>query len=314
MKKALKLIGILFLILMGFLLLAVVTVFLRLPNPSEIGRLLARGLKEKSSIAKSVSGDFTASAVSADPVVSSPSSIEETPQSSAGNLSGKNPADLKALQNMMDPNKPKSQVCAHLISADLVPDSFRYDNQNFGEHIKTAILDEDPKQDPMMHAVVAPIRHFLQQPKLGALIHELTQASDEDRNSLAKKAAFYARVYGVYQEMKEQQPVVEKLMDRSYHLMMLARAVKKNPSLIADSQLQEFCQKTEASLNVGEALDWEAESTQFQELLQTLRVSPQEIGYDPNYRTHLRVEQNTGNVRFTGGWLEQVLPNKQNKN
>jgi hypothetical protein len=88
---------------------------------------------------------------------------------------------------------------------------------------------------------------------------------------------------------------------------MMARAVKKNPSLSSDLQMDDYCQKIETAINGNSPMDSSAEKAEFQNFLDAMRIDPKDIGYDPNYQTHLVIEQSSKGVHFHGGWLDSLF-------
>ncbi len=316
MKRAFKILAWTGLAIVLVIFVLAFVFFLKLPSPSELGKSLvgSAGKSQPTSTQSSVQSDTQSDAGSTAAETATADSAsaltrEEPVSASDANLSVKNGRDLEALNNLMDPEQPKSQVCGQLGGVELVPDSFKYNTKAFGENFKSALLQDRSEKDPMIMAMLAPIRHFLQQPKMHELLKTVIEAAHNGQeSSLKEKAGFYASLLGVYQEMKDSQKSAEVLMDRSYHLMMLARAVKKNPSLVSDSQLNEYCHKIEQAANAGALMNWPAEKAEFQSLLESLHVSPQEIGYDPKYQSHLQVEQSEKGVHFRGGWIDDMVP------
>jgi hypothetical protein len=310
MNKFLKVSLLILSSLFALVVVAVVVFFLGLPSPAEIGRHLTKNSKPVVAasvpVVASTAQDISASSVTPGSVAAA----QETPaETKEGNLNVENTQDLEALNNLMDPRQPKSQICSHLIHANLIPDDFQYTKETFGENFKAVLLDEQQAKDPALIELLAPIRHFLQQPKMRQLVEQIVMAAQSGQaSSLVEKAGFYASLYGVYQEMLEQKPAAERLMDRGYHLMMLARAVKKNPSLVSDSGLRDYCERTEQALNSGDEMNWSAEQTEFQNLLAALHVDPQDIGYNPKYKSKIQVEQSAKGMHFHGGWMDDLMP------
>ena len=141
----------------------------------------------------------------------------------------------------------------------------------------------------------------------------LVQAGqNENGDSLTRKAEFYSKLYSAAREVKEQKKAIEDLMDRSYHLMMMTKVLKKNPNLSADSKLQDYCRQIEVATNRGEPVQWNEEKAEFQEFLRYARIDAADIGYNPNYKTELRFEQTEKKMVFKGGWMESLFSEDNN--
>ncbi len=311
MNKYLKVSLIILSSLFAVVAIAVVVFFLGLPSPAEIGRHLTKSAKPVAAAHVAPAPDAIAKDISVSPVDSeAPVDVQSaTAKDKDANLNVENAQDVEALNNLMDPRQPKSQVCDQLVHANLMPDDFKYSKKTFGENFKSLLLDDQQGKDPALLELLAPIRHFLQQPKMQQVVNQIVEAAKSGQaSSLVEKAGFYASLYGVYQEMLEQKPAAERLMDRGYHLMMLARAVKKNPSLVSDSGMRDYCERTEQALNAGDEMNWPAEQAEFQDLLAALHVNPQDIGYDPKYKSKIQVDQSSKGLHFHGGWMDDLMP------
>jgi hypothetical protein len=314
MKRTLKILGWTLFTVFGLVILLAFLFFLKLPSPAEIGQSLVRSkAPAESEPPKLVTPTATVNEVQV-PEAASEDAEAPWPKSvkDETNLNVKNERDLQVLTDLTDPEQPKSQVCDQLGSVDLVPDNFKYDKKTFAENFRQTLFNERQEKDPLLLGMVAPIRHFLQQPKMRELLQIITDAQKSGQDfSLTEKATFYAKLVGVYREMNQSKKTAEILMDRGYHLMMLTRALKKNPSLVSDFQVHEYCQKIEKAANQGAPFNWSAEKEEFQGLMQGLNVDLNEIDYDANYKTQLEVKQSEKGVHFQGGWIDALMPNEE---
>ena len=156
--------------------------------------------------------------------------------------------------------------------------------------------------------MLAPIKLFFQQPKMQLLVRSVNQAAKKDEeSSLIEKAGFYQQIFGAYEEMKNQQSSAEALMDRGYYLVMMVKAIQRNPSLSSDPRLLDYCQSIEKAANEGIPSNSQIEKSEFQNFLDYVQVKPSEIGYDPNYKTHLEFQKSLDGIRINGGWVDSLL-------
>lgn len=314
MKRIFKIIGIGIFCTLVVVFIAAAVLFVNLPSPHEIGKALT-GKGKTSGTAPSVSAAQTHQSVNegdgksrSEPIEASTANDNQVGDEQKSNLDAKNDQDLALIENLMDPHQEKSQVCNHLDQALMIPPGLVYSEKQLGEQFRRSLNKSVDKKDPAIQALLAPMRFFIQQPKMGDLLATVTQAArTSTSDSIMEKAEFYSKVYEAYNEMLASKTAAEELMDREYLLIMLTKAVHLKPDLLEDPKLKSYCDLIERSINSDTELNHTEEKNEFQNFLLQLGVDPKSIGYDPKYKTTLEFKKSAKGLQFHGGWIDSML-------
>ena len=273
----------------------------KMPSAGELGRVISKNNKATQPLASAPSKALG--------TVSSSEKLDMANNNNAPVASAENKgSSTQFMGDLMDATIDKSQVCSQLLNYQMLPAHLKYDGPTLGKHLEEAMSAENNPKDPVAMAILAPLRLFFQQPKVQDLIKITSQAAEKgEKDSLLEKANFYKHVYSAFEEMKLQKGSAEALMDRGYYLIMMAKAIQKNPSLATDPRLQDYCQNIEKAANDSFPINSEIEKSEFLSFLDYSKIKPSEIGYDPNYKTQLQFEYSTEGIRIHGGWIESLL-------
>ncbi len=304
MRKTIKILGYAASIIFVIVFFGGLAALWKMPSAADLGRAISRNGTAGSSSTKT----HADSELSPKPLTPKESTQDLTaPVSTQETQENKQPK-TKMMVDLMDASQDKSQVCAHLINFRMLPAQLKYDGPTLGKRLEDAMSAEIHPKDPVAMAIMAPLRLFFQQPKVQKLIQEVTDAAEKgEKDSLVGKASFYKNVYSAYEEMKTQQGAAEAVMDREYYLVMMAKAIQQNPSLVSDPRLQDYCQSIEKAANDNIPVILEVEKSEFMSFLDYSKVKPSDIGYDPNYKTRLQFEYSTEGIRIHGGWIESLI-------
>lgn len=299
MRKILKITGVSLSLLFIILLCGGLFALWKMPSAGDLGRSILQP-KKSTAIEPTKVTDKQSPATLKEPDMVSDKEETVSQQNEKSNV--------QVLNQLMDPSQPKSQVCSQLSNIQLLPPGLKYDLETLSHHIEDALTSENQPKDPVVLAMLAPIKLFFQQPKMQLLVRSVNQAAKKDEeSSLIEKADFYKQIFGAYEEMKNQQSSAEALMDRGYYLVMMVKAIQRNPSLSSDPRLLDYCQSIEKAANEGIPSNSQIEKSEFQNFLDYVQVKPSEIGYDPNYKTHLEFQKSLDGIRINGGWVDSLL-------
>jgi hypothetical protein len=140
------------------------------------------------------------------------------------------------------------------------------------------------------------------------LLAEVEKAgSEEELNSMVAKAGFYKKIYDAYTEMQNNSKSLENLMDKTYLMLMLSKAIESHPELRKDAAVANYCNDLESYINQSQDLDFQKSKEQFSEFLASNSIQASDIGYDPNYKSHVDISLTKNGLNFKGGWLDQLL-------
>lgn len=201
--------------------------------------------------------------------------------------------------------QPLSEVCPSLIKADHFSMEI-LDPKDFGKRFEQSMNGKT--SDPLMESIKPAFRHIFGQSSMKELFKEIESARSEvEASSIISKVGFYKKLYDVYTEMKENQQALEQIMDKSYLLLMFARAVEKKPDLKSDANVVAYCMDLENLLNESQDVDYQKTKEQFTDFLEQNSIDPKDIGFEPKYKTHLQFSYSKSNMQFSGWWFEQIL-------
>lgn len=304
MKKAFKILGMTASLMFVIIFFGGIIALWKMPSAADLGRVILRNNKA------GAPSSATEDSVGLETEQKVESSLENEAAAPAKEAGTKASMDSKNqfMGDLMDATKEKSQVCSQLGNFQMLPAQLKYDGPTLGKHLEDAMSADDHPKDPVALAIMAPLRLFFQQPKVQDLIKVVATAAEKgEQTSLLDKANFYKNVYGAYAEMKTQKGAAEAVMDREYYLVMMAKAIQKNPSLLSDPRLQDYCQSIEKATNDNVPLSPELEKSEFMSFLDYSKIKPSDIGYDPNYKTQLQFEYSSEGIRIHGGWIESLI-------
>ncbi len=277
-------------ILVGFF------IFQQLPSVGDIGKAF-KSHSKNSKIEQSVS-DVTQSQI----VSNDPSLYEVSKKDSSDETQAENSKINEAmLEDLTSQNKPLSDFCSSLKNAK----DGMLSQKEFGEAF-TQSLSED-KRDPRIQAIKPMLRFVMRLPKMTEMIDEAQAAVERSDEGFLKKAEFYAKAFSAFTEMKEHQPDIESVMDRSYLFLGLNKLIAAKPEFLNDPRLQNYCSDIELSFNQSTPVDFDQEKKNFLKFLEDMNVKPKEIGFDPYYKSDVKFNFAGEAMTIDGGWPSDLV-------
>lgn len=211
----------------------------------------------------------------------------------------------KVFRDLTAPENPLSNFCGSLKNAKTGVFSEQSFNQAFLDSI------EPDKQDPRIQAAKPLFRYILRLPKMNQFVAEVEAAVEKDDQGILDKAQFYASAYSAFSEMKEHQVDLESVLDRGYLFIGLNNLIAKKPELVNDPKVQSFCNNTENLFNQSSPVDFDREKKDFLSLLHDSGVQPNDISFNPNYKTKVDLNLDGKALTLQGGWLEDIIKDDQ---
>ncbi len=212
----------------------------------------------------------------------------------------------KSLDYLMDPNIPLSDFCQSLKNAK----SGVMKAAEFNSEFQKSTTD-DNWSDTRVAAMLPLFRTIFREPKMKDLILEVKSAVENKEENFWQKAAFYSRAALAFQAMVNNKPELEAVSDRSYLFLKMNDLISKKPELLNNEILQKFCADTESAFNTNQPVLFEQEKKSFERILQELGVNPEEIKYDPNYKTKFVIDFDGKSLQLNGGWLEDLIQSEK---
>jgi len=295
-KKFFKVLTIIASIFLVIVVTLAIFVFNKLPSVSSIGQLIKPktdvGVPQETGAEPE---ELAAPASSADSTQASAEDDSEEADEADSTIKEAMVADL------LSPQTPLSDFCSSLKNAK----DGTFERAEFGEAFNRS-LDEETR-DPRIQAVKPMLRYVMRLPKMTDMIQEAQAAIERNDEGFLKKAEFYSKAVLAFGEMKEHKTDIESVMDRSYLFLGLNNLLAKNPDLLNDSRLQNYCGGIELSFNQGRPVDYENEKKDFLKFLDDVGSNPKDIGFDPGYKSNVDFNFSGKALTFEGGWLSDLV-------
>ncbi|MBC7742087.1 MAG: hypothetical protein H7061_07815 [Bdellovibrionaceae bacterium] len=301
MQKVFKVLLIIAMAVATLVAITLVVIFVKLPSVASIGQALGKK-KPVTSTAAPRRPEVTARADSADPSAAVPAG--DLPHAAPPATTEEQKAAKQAmLTDILSNDKPLSDFCRSLKNANA--NSFTSNDQIDAALLESS-LNED--KDPRIQALKPTFRYIMRLPKMNELLRQAEIASETGDESLFEKADFYAKAFAAFSEIKDHKGDLEALMDRSYFYVKLNKLVAERPELFNDARVQNYCGNVELAFNQSQNVSLDRERTEFLGLLRDLNVSPDSVGYDPNYKTQIEFEMSARNISLNGNsWLNEIF-------
>ncbi len=214
-------------------------------------------------------------------------------------------ANEKLLVEFLDPSRPLSRACDSLRSIKF-PQTGTLSSKEFGERLVTTLKDE--RVDPRLESLVPVLKYTLSRPKFREIIDRVRTAKAQTMiEEFKSKKDFYFLIADAYTEMKANREEMQSILDQSYLTMMLGRAVEAKPELASDTRVLDDCASIETAMNRFNRVDFASEKKAFSDLLSENGIDPKKIGFDPEYRTNLKIVMDASGLHFTGGWIDAIF-------
>jgi hypothetical protein len=274
-------------------------IFYHLPSGSQLSSAILKPNKNANAKEPVVTGSTSANVASvtsevagvSDPTSVNPKSNEESAIQ----------ASKEGLRDLMDTNRPLSNFCSSLKNAKIG----KMNNAEAGKAFSSSL--DEANADPRAQSLKPIFRYIFRLPELQDLLTAVESASKNPEEGLTDKALFYGKAVTAFAAMRSHKEDFEAVADRSYLFYKLNVAVAQKPELLTDERLKKFCDDTESSFNNNVPVKFDQEKSNFERLLAELNVDQKSIGYDPNYKTSFDMQMGEGNLRLSGGWIEEVF-------
>lgn len=301
--KALKILVSIVGVLAVLFVVAVVVIFSMLPSPGQIGKAMLQPTR----IEKPSKNSETPSTPAVTATVTLPKESDPVAEENRrkGTVSMNSAEGQIIFRDLMDERKPLTEFCSLLGRPSTAARTLK------PEELGEILLDHFTKgpSDPAMEAFMPFMRQFFRYDETRDLFKMIDEAQREGDQGFLQKAQFYAGVAKAYAKVSGSKAEFDRIGDRTYHLLMIARIADRHPELARDRAVGDYCRQIQGALNEQKPFGDE-ERKAFQDFLSQSGVSAKEIGYDPNYRTNIEFSRKDGGLNFHGGWLDSWVETK----
>jgi hypothetical protein len=206
------------------------------------------------------------------------------------------------VDDLISSEKPISDFCTSLAKAN---DKVFNNKKEFRQAFKQSINED--QRDPRIQALKPVARFVLRLPHVAEMTRVAQSAVEQNDKSFLKKTEFYGYALVAFVELKQHTKEIEDMMDRSYLLYGLNKLVAKNPDVLKDPRLHQYCDKVETAFNQSRPIDFESERKEFLNFLEEVNATPNEINFNPSYKSELKFQMTRKKIQFEGGWVNDLI-------
>lgn len=306
-KSLLKILGISFVIsavgLLGFLFWGLS----KLPSASDLKKALTPAALQKTAHASSTESTKAAAAgasdKSSDGAEAAAAQPATAPAPTAREKLAQDTVDV-LLKDFADPRKPLVDGCRNLEKA--AQSGLLRDPQNASAKYFFSSLS-DGNHDPMVETAAPILRFIFRAPGMEQVVEQIMSADAQNDQGLLKKAEFYYEIYRAGDYLQKHTADMDQILQKSYNMHYLARAVAAKPELAKDSATLDFCDQMEKNINAGGEFDADEAASEMSKFLNNAGLDAKAIGYDPAYRSKVKVQFDSARVGVNDSWVVSLF-------
>lgn len=293
----------------GIVMVALFSIFWglnQLPSPKDIHQALnqdfsssSKGVAQTPSVQKQATSSQT----------KHPEKKEQDPvkEASANDL-----AEIRVLfEDLSDPRKPYAQLCANLAAGAESP--FFKNAQNASAESFFDSLTSETK-DPMVESAAPILRYVFRAPGMQSVLDMIVKSTEKENEGILKKAEFYYSMFRVGKFLKEHAQEMDQILQKSYNMHYLAKAVALHPELARDAATLSFCDQMEKNINSNDSYDADEAAKEMMKFLKDSGVDKNQIGYNPNYRSQVKLQLTDSQVTINDAWVAQLFTRTNSEN
>lgn len=208
------------------------------------------------------------------------------------------------LEDFTDSRKPLIETCRNLGNAS--ESHLLRDPQNANAKTFFHSLAQG-KNDPLVESAAPILRYVFRAPGMSAAVDMIMKSEEQNDPSLLKKAEFYYEIYRAGGFLKENTRAMDDILQKTYNLHYLARAVAQKPELARDSATLTFCEQMEKTINQGNSYNADEAAKEMQNFFEAAGIDAKQLGYDPNYRSQVKMNISNSQVRLNDAWVLRLF-------
>lgn len=213
-------------------------------------------------------------------------------------------------EDFLNDRQPLASVCAHLDRAAESRFLKADENANSKEFMKKLT---DPIKDPLIEAAAPAFRYILRRPGVRNLIDMVEKAQAENENDFMQKASFYTQMAIAANDVRSSKPELDQVLMKSYNMYVLSKAVAKSPALARDPATLRFCEQIEKNLNDDLEYNADQQAEELQKFLASAEIAPADVGYDPKYRSDVTFSFKNNSILLDNIWIEKLFAEDMKK-
>ncbi|WP_295904774.1 hypothetical protein [uncultured Bdellovibrio sp.] len=208
------------------------------------------------------------------------------------------------LEDFADPRKPMIEGCRNLAQAS--ESHFLRDPENASAKYFFESLAQD-KKDPLVETAAPILRYIFRAPGMQSVVEMIMKAEETKDVGILKKAEFYYEIYRAGDFLKDHKDDMDVILQKTYNLHHLAKAVAQKPALAKDAATLTFCEDMEKNVTDDGVYNADEASKEMLKFLGDAGIDPKSIGYDPNYRSKVKLNLSNSQVTINDTWVVKLF-------
>ncbi|UXR63422.1 hypothetical protein EZJ49_10075 [Bdellovibrio bacteriovorus] len=160
--------------------------------------------------------------------------------------------------------------------------------------------------DPLVETAAPVFRYIFRLPGMNEVVPAVLQ-STENEQGLFQKALFYYHLYQAGNHLSRHPEKLDEILQKSYNLHHLVKAVSLKPELATDSETQTFCDELEKELNLQEPFDANKISERLTAFFANKNIDIKDLSYDPEYRSKTQIQLSGSKVGVQDTWVAKLF-------
>ncbi|NUN07271.1 MAG: hypothetical protein HUU57_16115 [Bdellovibrio sp.] len=208
------------------------------------------------------------------------------------------------LEDFTDERKAMSNTCKNLASAK--DSQLLKDAKNASAKYFFTTLGSE-QQDPLVETAAPIFRYIFRAPGMRSFVDTVLQAQENNDTGLVKKTEFYYQLYKTAEYLHARSEEMNTLLQKSYNLHYLAKAVAQKAELAVDPAVVNFCEQIEKGLNEGTGYDADVAEKEMMKFFTDVGVDPASIGYNPQYRSKIKTNFTQSQISLNDTWIIELF-------
>jgi hypothetical protein len=242
---------------------------------------------------------------------------KETPTNALATQSADSPQndESKPVQKKLDmqvvfedfanERRPMVEVCRHLPERKSAYAENQNENSSADYFFKA--LSSEENRDPLIEAAAPFLRYIFRAPGMGEVIKSIKEAEDTNDPGILKKAELYRHLFRAATFLKDHTTDINQLIQKSYNLHMLTKAVALNPQLARDGDTLDFCEQMEKNINENGEYNADDQANEMLNFLSLNHIDPKTIGFDHAYRAKVQTSFTGNSLNLSDPWFESFF-------
>lgn len=208
------------------------------------------------------------------------------------------------LEDFVDTRKPLVEGCRNLALAS-ESHFMRDPNSASAKYFFESLAQE--QKDPLVETAAPILRYIFRAPGMQSVVEMVMKAEEAKDLGMLKKAEFYYEIYRAGDFLKDHKDDMDVILQKTYNLHHLAKAVAQKPELAKDTATLSFCEQMEKNVNDSGIYNADQAASEMMKFLSESGVDPKSIGYDPNYRSKVKLNLSSSQVSINDTWVVKLF-------